>query len=1017
MKKNNNIKLKIFVFLLFVGLINSTLIIAQQRIVNGKVTDKAMNPLPGVTVVVKGTTQGTVTGNDGHFFMSNVPPDAILVFSFVGMKTQEVAVDNKTKIDVIMEEESIGLEEVVAIGYGTQRKINLTGSVGRIVSKEIEARPITNIAQALQGKVPGLLVNQIGGQPGGEQIRIKVRGESTFSTNDPLIIVDGIAMSLENLNPHDIESVSILKDAASAAIYGARASGGVILVTTKRGASGTPRISYNGYFGVQTPTMLPDMVNAYEHVMLYREAEFNDNPETTVYKYSVEEMEAYKRGELPEVDRVDYLFNSALQHNHNLSISGGGEMHQYFLSAGITYQDGTLRNTSAKRYNFRLNNNLKVNERLNLNLNLQCAPLRRHQMSEATYPSGPTRTLKDIIYNAAFRRGPDDIIFTSDGRWASVTSWANRIGLASEDGGFQERALNRFTGTFTVDYILLPSLKIQGLYGIKYDDTRQKDYSKRMQFINPKDLTTVDFDYNINSLLDYNQANYQQNVQLLLNYEKIFNEIHDVKGLLGFSQEWNRDEWERVGRRNFVTDEVYVIKAGSSDPSVWTTGGSASEWALRSYFGRLNYSLNDKYLFETTIRYDGSSRFSKNNRWGLFPSFSSGWRLSEESFMDKLDWITNLKLRASWGKVGNQNIPLYQYYSTVATSAYYFSGIAHTATYYNTTPNLSLKWETKTTTNFGIDLGVLNNKLNFEFDIFKEKTDGILMKPAVPTTFGLGAPYQNVATVDNFGWEIQSSYRDKLGNFSFNATFNISDAQNKVVYMIGSPQISSNKITEIGYEMNEWFGYKAIGIFATQEEVDNYAKLNPKTGIGDLKIEDLNSDGKITAADRQRLGSSRPRFPYGFNIEVGWNNFDFSAFLQGVAYKKTYIGRPLQPFGGNLETATKAHLDRWHLSEDGKTWIPGKYPKMRIGSFNNTFSSFWLQNAAYLRLKNIQLGYSLPSSFLDNLKIDHARVYVSGENLFTLTGIYGFDPEAPDVSNANFYPLSRIINFGINITF
>lgn len=1011
------LKTKIFVFVFGLFLCLSGHISAQQRSIQGTVVDRQGSPLPGVTVVIKGTTQGSVTNADGNFSLAGITNDATLVFSFVGMRTQEVVVGNQASINLTMLEDAIGIEEVVAVGYGTQKKINLTGSVGRIEAKEFETRPITDVTQALQGKVPGLLINQVGGQPGGEQFRISIRGVSTFSSNDPLVIVDGIAMSLVNLNPQDIESVSILKDAASAAIYGARASGGVILVTTKKGAVGRTRVSYDAYFGIQTPTMLPDMVNAYEHVMLFREAEYNGNPNTTVYKYSLDEMEAYRRGELPETDRVDYLFNSAFQHNHNLTISGGSEINQYLLSVGLTSQDGTMRNTSSDRYNFRLNNNIKVSDRFNINLNLQFAPTRRHQMSEATYPSGPTRSLSDIIYNAGFRRGADDFIFTSDGRWASVTGWANRIGLASEDGGFQERDLNRFTGVVTLDYKLFPTLSINGMYGGKYDHTRQIDYSKRMQFINPDDLETVDFDYNTNSMLVYNQDNYQHNAQLLLNYDETFNNIHEVRGLIGFSQEWNTDTWERVGRRNFVTDDIYVINAGSSDPSVWTTEGSASEWALRSFFGRLNYAYQSKYLFEATLRYDGSSRFSSDNRWGIFPSFSAGWRLSEESFMSNLDWIDNLKIRASWGQVGNQNIPLYQYYSTVATSAYYFGGSANTATYYSGTANVFLQWETKTTSNLGIDLGIADNKLNFEFDVFKENTSGILMRPSVPTSYGLGAPFQNVATVDNFGWETQISYRNKLRDLSYQVRLQISDAQNKVVSMIGSPQISSNRITEIGYEMNEWFGYKAIGIFSSQEEVDSYAKLNPRTGIGDLKIEDFSDDGKITAADRQRLGSSRPRFPYGVSLELGWNNFDFSAFIQGVAYKKTFIGRPTQPFGGSLETAQKNHLDRWHLAEDGETWIPGKFPKMRISSFNNAFSSFWLQNASYLRMKNIQLGYSLPTSVLNSLKIERFRLYVSGENLFTLTGIYGLDPEAPDSGNASFYPLSRVINFGVNLTF
>jgi TonB-linked SusC/RagA family outer membrane protein len=996
--------------------ISSAQLDQQQKSVSGKVTDSTGTGLPGVSVVVKGTTIGVMTDMDGKYTLSKVPENSILQFSFVGMKIQEIVVSGKSTINVTMHDETIGIEEVVAVGYGTQKKINLTGSIGMVETKEFETRPVPNIVQSLQGKVPGLLVNQIGGQPGKENFVMKIRGNSTFSTNDPLVIVDGIAMSMNSLNPQDIESVSVLKDAASTAIYGARASGGVILVTTKKGKEGKINISYDGYVGVQNPTSLPKMVNAYEHVMLWREAQYNDNPGTTVYKYSLEDMEGYRTGTKASSDRVGYLFNPALQSQHNISLSGGNEKNKYYISLGYIYQDGTVRNTSSDRFNLRLNNSLKINDRFDININLQFSPTTRHAPSEATYPSGPTRTLADIIYNGAFRRGPDDLIFTSDGRWSSVTAWANRFGLASPDGGFETNKFNRSSGVLTLNYKVLPGLSVNGIYGGNMDLTRQIDYSKRMQFINPVDLKTVDFDYNTNSLLIFHQDTYQQNMQFLINYEKTIKSIHQIKTLLGYSQEWNKDTQESVGRRNFVTDDISVINAGSSDPSTWTTSGTASEWAIRSYFGRLNYVIKDKYLFEANLRYDGSSRFSSKKRWGIFPSFSAGWRLSEESFIKNIDWIDNLKVRASWGQVGNQNIALYQYYSTISNSSYFFNGVAQTATYYSVTPNVNLKWETKTTTNFGLDLGLAQNKLNLTLDFFNDRTSDILMRPAVPTSFGRTAPYQNVATVKNLGWESQISYRDKKGDFSYGLTFQISDAKNKVISMIGSPQISNNQITETGFGMNEWYGYRAIGIFASQQEVDGYAKLNPKTGIGDLKIEDVNNDGKITAADRQRLGISTPRFPYGFNIDLEWKNIDFSCFLQGVGYRETFLSAgAAMPISGSLETAQKRYLDRWHLDENGTTWISGKYPKMRVASFNNTFSSFWLQNAAYLRLKNIQLGYSLPTSLLNDLKLSRVRIYVSGENLFTLTKLYGFDPEAPD-GNGGFYPLSQIVNFGVNIT-
>jgi TonB-linked SusC/RagA family outer membrane protein len=1007
---------KIFLLLLMllsVQVPSSVFSQSVKKTITGIIKNDNGNPLQGVTIMVKGSSSGASSDASGKFSLE-VPDNAILEVSFIGFQSQEVSVKGQSQINIVLVNAASAMDDVVVVGYGTQKKINLTGAVGVVDAKDIENRPITNVLQALQGQVAGLMINQTGGQPGSESFNTKIRGVSTFSGNDPLVIVDGIATSLNSLNPNDIESVSVLKDAASAAIYGARASGGVILVTTKKGKAGKMKISYDGYAGIQTPTSLPKMVNAYDHVLLWREAEHNDNPNTTVYKYSLDQLEKYRTGELPSEDRLGYLFDHAPQTEHNISMSGGNDKNRYFISLGYLYQDGTMKNTSYSRYNMRVNNTFKVTNNFDINVNAQFAPAETTAPSAASYPSGPTRTVSDIIYDA-YRRGSDDVTFTKDGRWAAITGWANRFGLASKDGGFETNKFNRFSGVLTLNYKISSDFSLNGTYGTSLDFGRQVDYSKKMQFIDPIDLSKVDFDYNTNSLLiSHNNAD-QHNAQLLLNYNKTFNGLHEVKGLLGYSQEWNNSLSEAVGRRNFITDDIYVINGGNSDPSTWTTTGSASAWALRSYFGRLNYAFNEKYLFEGILRYDGSSRFSSDKRWGLFPSFSAGWRINEESFMKNVKSITNLKLRGSWGQVGNQNVALYQYYSTIANSAYYFNGSAQTATYYSGSPNVNLTWESKTTTNIGLDLGFIQNRLNFSVDVFQDRTAGILMQPAVPSSYGLSAPYQNVATVNNKGWEFEASYRNKYkpGGFTYKATFQISDAKNKVISMIGSPQISGNKITEVGHEMNEWYGYKSLGIFGTQAEVDNYAHLNPKTGIGDLKIEDINNDGKITAADRQRLGSSYPRYPYGFHLELGWKNFFLSGFVQGVAYRKIFIGNVNLPINGGLETAQEQYLDRWHSDDAGK-WIPGKFPKMRIGSFNNTFSSFWLQNAAYLRLKNIQIGYSLPRSILNKLKIEKATFYVSGENLFTITGIYGFDPEAPE--SVSFYPLSKITNFGLNIT-
>lgn len=992
---------------------------SQQKKIHGTILSVDNEPVIGANVSIEGTTRGTLTDVDGKFSLEVNDGDVIKV-SCVGYIEQKLTIGAQTEIKITLQERTEALDEVVVVGYGSQKKVNLTGSVASVQSDQIQDRTFSNVQQAIQGQIAGLTVTQTGGQPGNENMNMSIRGKSTFSTNNPLVIVDGQTISMANLNPQDIESVTVLKDAAAAAIYGARASGGVILVTTKRGKAGKVTVSYSGNIGIQKAITLPDMVNAYDHARLFREAQYNDNPETTVYEFSLEDIEDYRTGKKPSANRPDYLFGSAIQTQHNVTVTGGSDSYRFLLSLGYLYQDGIMVNSGFKRGNIRLNNEFKITSKLKAELIANFMPSKRNAPSEASFPNGPTRTLGDII-NAAYRRPATEPIFTSDGQWSSVTGWANRMGFASEDGGFQERTFNRLNGSFSLTYDIMDGLSIKGSYFGKYDPIREVNYSKRMQFINPNDNETVDFDYTTNSLTIENESNYEQSIQFLANYEKTFKEKHNLKALLGYSMEWNKEYNELVGRRDFLTDDIHVINAGSDDPSTWSTSGKATNWSLVSFFGRVNYDFSSKYLLEANLRYDASSRFSSKVRWGLFPSFSAGWRISEEPFFANIrDHISNLKLRASWGQVGNQNTSaLYQHYSTISTSAYYFGGIPQTSAYFTQSVNDRLTWETKTTTNFGIDANFLDNKFSLSFDVFKDRTSDILMKPSIPTTYGMGAPVMNVGVVDNVGWETILTYADRKNDFSWGATFQVSDAKNKVKKMIGSPNKTARYITEVGYEMDMWYGWESIGIFETQEEVDNHAFQNAKTGIGDLKYRNADdSDDKIDANDRVRLGSSRPRFPFGLNLNFGWKGLDFSAFFQGVMSQKTYVrGSGGLPLTGDLQTFQNIHKDRWHQDEDGN-WIAGKYPKMRVGGVNvSSFSSFWLQNSSYVRLKNIQLGYSLPKKIVNKLHLSNLRVYFNAENLFTITNMHdGLDPETPD-GTGNIYPSSKVMAFGLSLSF
>ena len=986
---------------------------AQERVITGSVRDAGGNPLVGASVLLKGTTRGATSDSDGLFKLT-VPggSGSTLATSIIGFVTQEVPLTpSQTSVSVVLNEDNKSLDEVVVVGYGTQKRINLTGAVGSIDAKQIENRPVTNVSQALQGRVPGLMVTQTGGQPGNENIGLRIRGISTLNSNEVLVIVDGIAMSMKNLNPNDIESISVLKDAASAAIYGARASGGVILVTTKKGKSGKTRVTYDGYVATQSPTRMPTMANAYEHAMLFKEGELNDNPTTTTFTYTDADIEKFRTGQLPSADRLGYLFRPAPQTQHNVGISGGGEHSNYYISLGYLKQGGIMQNTGFERINIRTNNNFTVGKRLDVGIMTQFAPSLQKSPSEASFPNGPTRTLNDIIFSG-FRRGSVYPIFTSDGQWASVTGWANRFGLASEDGGFARERLNRLTGAITLNYRILDGLSIGGMYSGKFDQSRRVDYSKRIKFINPGDLKTVDFDYNTNSLLTANQTNYQHNLQLLLNYNKAVGN-HNVKLLGGFSREWNQDFQETVGRRDFLTDDIYVINAGAANTQTWTTSGTASEWAIQSFFGRANYDYKGKYLLETIVRYDGSSRFAAPVRWGTFPSVSAGWRISDEPFLKNNRVVNDLKLRASLGQVGNQNVALYQFASSVSTNAYYFNGLPNTTAFYSGNPNPDLSWETKTTTNLGIDAGFWNNKLLVTFDIFKDRTRGILLQPPVPDTYGRGRVFQNVGTVDNRGWEIELKHQNQIRGIRYNIDVQFSNAIETVVDVGGlGARIDGTTITEVGYGVNEWFGWEAAGLFQTNEAVKAASFQNVKTGPGDIRyVEHGGNATTITADDRVHLGRQTPRLPYGINLDLSWKGFDFSVFGQGVGYRKTYISSVgWQAFQDNLASAMDIHLDRWTPETPN-----GRFPKTRIGGVNKAFSSFHLQNSAYFRLKNVQVGYTLPATLTERLKIARLRVFFSGENLLTFTKMLAFDPEAPSGSG-NFYPLSKVTTFGLNLS-
>lgn len=982
--------------------------------ITGKVVDEKGEPLPGVSILVKGTQQGTVTDIDGGFSIEVPDRNTILVFSFVGYHAKEVQVGSNTVLNVALDVDEKALEEIVVVGYGAQKKINMTGAVGVIETKQIENRPIASAVEALQGQIAGLNVVRTGGQPGNQAIDFRIRGTSTFTSNPVLTLVDGVPSSLDRINPNDIESISVLKDAASAAIYGTRASGGVILVTTKTGKSGKPRISLSSSVGIQLPTRFPEKVSALDHALLSNEARANDGAGP---KFTDEQIQQFSSPNWKDVDWDSYMFRNALQTSQNLSISGGSESHDYYLSLGYLKQDGIIINTGFERFNLQLNQNIKLTRNLKLGVKAGYIP------STRIAPGGGN--LSQMLSFVAAQPMLDEVK-TADGRWLQNSTnigAGNPIAFASRDGGQQIVKSGRIQGNLSLDYQVLPKLKLSGIYGIVQDQARQRDYRNKLALYRQDDHDQVASQLPFNYLDINNSRELFQNVSFLVNHDNTVGD-HSYSVMGGTTAEWFLSGNDAVSTRDFLTDNIYTISAGSGNPSFWNISGGAADWALASVIARGTYAYKGRYLLEGSFRYDGSSRFAEGLKWGFFPSVSAGWILSEEDFL-KNDVLTFLKLRGSWGRVGNQNVGFYPFANTLTQTTYFFNGVARRGVTTGGAPNPLLTWETKESFNAGLDGSLWNNMLEFSVDIFKERTSDILLQLPLPTTFGQPEPVQNVGIISNKGWELELRHRRSVGDFNYGISFQISDATNKVVDMGGvSPRIENNTITEEGRPMNEWYGWRSMGYFQSAQEVADAPFQTARTSAGDIRYEDNGGDPNIiNSDDRVRLGRSDARFPYGVRVNVGYKNFDLRLFGQGVmshlVWSNGWTGNNFDRENSTLRTY---HLDRWTPENPN-----ARFPKTRMGSgaartgINDSFSSFWLENASYFRLKHIELGYNIPESLLKKLNITGARVLISGENLLTFSKYLGYDPETPTGIAARLvesrYPLSKVFNFGVNLNF
>lgn len=973
--------------------------------------------LPGASVSIKGTGTGVTTDINGQFSIQ-VPADGILVFSSIGYDTQEAKTGGRTVINVTLISNVKGLNEVVVVGYGSQKKVNLTGSVSTVSAAQLEDRPVTGVTNALEGTVPGVTIKSDNGQPGFDAGSINIRGQSLNSTA-VLVVIDGVISStgdMNALNADDIDNISVLKDAASASIYGNRAAGGVIVITTKKGKKGTAQITYSDYFGKNTAVALPDYLPSWQAATMYDEARVNEG-QTPVY--TAAQIQKFKDGSdpfnYPNTDWLKLFYSgNGFQQNHYVGVNGGSDKTTYAFSLGYFDEDGITPKTNTQRYTSRLNLNTQIKDNLSVfgYLSYTYQPLTEPQSSLAA-DQGFDQVIRQFnrispIIPAYYQNGEYGHI--SDG---SPLAWLN-------SPSFDNQKAYNFQGSAGADWEIIKGLHFKPSLNYKFNTNQSNNFVAAIQYYNADgSLSGVP---NISNATDSYSSHSYIAPQALLDYSTKIGD-HSIKVLAGASQEYN-SYYNLTGyRQGFLNNSLSDLNVAPTTGQ--TTSNDTYDVAQRSFFGRVNYDYKGKYLLEGDIRDDGSSRFAPSNRWGVFPGASAGWRVSEEDFFSGLkSAVSNLKLRASWGKLGNQDIA--GYYPTIATvnsgQNYPYGGTVVGGVAPTNGVDPSIVWEKTTQTDIGLDADFLN-VFSLTADYFNKKTSDVLYQVSLPSTYGLTAPYINGSSYQNTGWELALSYHDKAGDFRWNVTGNAAFIKNKVLQLgqSNAPQISGPYITEVGQPQGSYYGYVAQGIFQNAAQVSSHASqtgISPNTAPGDIIYKDVNGDGKVDANDRVVLGSNFPKVTFGLNINVNWKQFDLTGFFQGAAGVKNYItGIALGTNGIATGKPTSAMLNSWSPTNPNATF-PRLWLNYTQDNPSSTYSSFWIRNASYLRLKNVQLGYSLPAAWAKTIGVKKLRVYYSGQNVLTFTSFYKWiDPEAPSGESGYDFPQVKINSLGLNVTF
>ena len=978
--------------------------------ITGKIKSFAGVALEGVNIVLKSTGTGTTTNAKGEFSIDVPDEQAVLVISYVGYQSREIIVGQKNYFDIVLNANSDQLNDVVVVGYGTQQKRKLTSAVVSVSGDDLNKRIATTPEALLQGQLPGLQVVQGSGEPGNENVQLQVRGVGTFSGagTNPLVIIDGLPGSLNVLNPNDIESVSVLKDAASAAIYGSRGANGVIVVKTKRGKSGGFSLQYNYGLGISKATKLPDIIsNSAEFMQLSNEARLNSS---LAPLYTQAQIDLYQnatdRVKYPNHNWLDDVFKTVHTQNHYLNLSGGRDNTSYSLGFGITDQPGVMIGFDYKKYTLSFGLNSKVNNRITLGTNIQM----RYGDKKAPEDGAADLFLSTLAQSPLYPAR------SSDGRWikkAYSNELNNKNPVAIVDEDIRTRSQDYYMqGNLSLDVDLFKGLKWENRAGVNYESLKFNDFRPVVQTYYYNDMSSAGLlDDGSPGLNVGREDNTYAVFYSQLTYKRMFGD-HSISVFAGVQQERNTGDTLYASRTQFATNDLRELNAGPVNGQ--TNSGTSAHWAMNSYYGNANYDYENKYLLAASLRYDGTSRLPSDTRYGLFYFFSGGWRISQESFLKDVSWLNDLKIRGSWGQLGNQNIGTYPYQPALNNGNYAFGGSVSSGFVANTLVDPSLTWETTRVLDLGLDFTALNNKLVFSADWFNKYTFNILRGSQVPLYVGLNPPTINDGSLRNKGIELALQYKDKAGrDFAYSIGFNFQTYKNKLE-KYGSKDISDHTIREEGHELDEYYMYVWDGIFQSQDEITKSPQQPVTPTPGDLKIKDVNGDGKIDASDRTYVKGKYPTAQYAFNLGASWKGFDFSAQLYGSAGQKLYVtGWGIEPFRQG-SVPTTAWRNRWTPTHLTNT-MPKIYVADGYAPVQNYPSTYFLKDASFFRLKGMQLGYSFATHLLSKATIKSLRLYIAADNVFTISKFPGLDPERVGDGNYTTYPQNRTVTFGASI--